>query len=120
MSPMEADMIRATLRLFALFFVLTLAVAPLAEAQGGFSQAVLEVSSTVGETRRNVDGQLYEGRVVATIRDGDGDPRNFTANDRIDFAIGPRGRPATLQFSGEAPEFEAWASERAPALLAIL
>ena len=111
---------RATHRLFALFFVHTFAIAPFAEALGGLSQAVLEVSSTVGDTRRNVDGQLYEGRVVATIRDRDGDPRNFTGNDRIDFAIGPRGGPAALQFSGEAPEFEAWARENASALLGIL
>ena len=113
-------MIRATLRLFALFFIHSLAFAPFAQAQGGLSQAVLEVSSTVSESRRFVDGQLYEGRIVATIRDRDGDAGNFAGNDRIDFAIGPRGRPATLQFSGEAPEFEAWAMENAPALLAIL
>ena len=113
-------MIRATLRLFALFFVQILAIASLAEAQGGLSQAVLEVSSTVGDSRRNVDGQLYEGRIVATISDRDGDPRNFIGNDRINFAIGPRGQAATLRFSGEAPEFEAWARENASALLGIL
>jgi hypothetical protein len=118
---MEADMTRATLRLFPFFLVHILAIAPLAEAQGGLSQAVLEVSSTVGDSRRNVDGQLYEGRIVATIITGDdGNPRNFTGNDRINFAIGPRGQAATLRFSGEAPEFEAWARENAPALLAIL
>ena len=113
-------MLRATLRLFALFFVQILAITSLAEAQGGLSEAVLEVSSTVGDSRRNVDGQLYEGRIVATISDRDGDPRNFTGNDRINFAIGPRGQAATLRFSGEAPEFEAWARENASALLAIL
>ena len=113
-------MIRATLRLFVPFFVQILATASLAEAQGGVSQAVLEVSSTVSGSRRNVDGQLYEGRIVATISDRDGDPRNFTGNDRINFAIGPRGQAATLRFSGEAPEFEAWARENASALLAIL
>jgi hypothetical protein len=113
-------MLRATPRLFALFFVQILAVAALAEAQAGLSQAVLEVPSTVGDSRRNVDGQLYEGRIVATISDRDGDPRNFIGNDRINFAIGPRGQAATLRFSGEAPEFEAWARENASALLAIL
>jgi hypothetical protein len=112
-------MIRATLRFFVTLFVQMVAVASLAEAQG-LSQAVLEVSSTVVESRRNVDGQLYEGAVVATISDRDGDPANFRDNDRINFAIGPRGGASTLQFSGDASEFEAWARQNASALLGIL
>jgi hypothetical protein len=113
-------MIRVTLRLFAILFVLTLAVTRLAEAQGGLSQAVLQVSSTVADSLRQVNGQLYEGAITATISDQDGDPANFRENDRINFAIGPRGQAASLQFSGDAPEFETWAKQNASALLAIL
>jgi hypothetical protein len=118
---MEAEMSRATLRLFVIVFVHTLAIASIAEAQGGLSRAVLEVSSTVIDSRRNVDGQLYGGRVVATISDRDGDPDNFTADDRIRFAIGPRGQAPSLVFpGGDRTEFESWARQNASALLAFL
>ena len=115
-------MLRRTLSLFAVLFVHILAVAPLAEAQGGLSQAVLQVSSTIATdgSRRNVDGQLYEGAVVATISDRDGNPENFSDDDRIRFAIGPRGHAATLDFSGNRAEFEAWARDNASALLGVL
>ena len=113
-------MIRATLRLFAILLIQIFALGSLAEAQGGLSQAVLQVSSTVADSNRLIRGQLYEGAVVATISDGDGDPGNFGASDRINFAIGPRGQVSTLQFSGDAPGFETWARQNASGLLAIL
>jgi hypothetical protein len=118
---MEADMNGATLRLFAILFVQTLAIASLAEAQG-LSQAVLEVPSTVIESRRFVDGRLYEGAIVATISDRDGDPTNFAYNDRIRFSIRPRsGQGQTLTFPGETrADFEDWARANASQLLGIL
>jgi hypothetical protein len=97
-----------------------LGVAALAEAQG-LSQAVLQVNSTVGDSNRNVDGQLYEARVVATISDRDGDAGNFRENDRITFAIGPRGQAPSLVFpDGTRTEFEDWARDNASALLGFL
>jgi hypothetical protein len=113
-------MTRTTLRLFALVFVQIFAAGSFAEAQDGLSKAVLEVSSTVDESRRQIDGRLYGGAIVATISDGDGDPTNFRQNDLIRFAIGPRGQASTMRFSGEAPAFEDWARQNASALLAIL
>lgn len=115
-------MIRTTLRLFAIFFVQSLAVASLAEAQGGLSQAVLQVSSTISVdgSHRNIDGRLYGGAVAATITNGDDNPNNFSGNDFIRFAIGPRGQATSLEFSGDAPAFEAWARDNASALLGIL
>jgi hypothetical protein len=113
-------MIRIALRVVTIVFIQILALASLAQAQGGLSQAVLQVSSTVDGSNRAVEGQLYEGAVVATISDRDGDPANFRDNDRINFAIGPRGQASTLQFSGDAPAFEAWARDNASALLGIL
>src|SRR5687767_10349985 len=113
-------MLRRTLSLFAILFVQTLAVVPVAQAQGGISQAVLQVSSTVDGSRRNIDGQLYEGAVVATITSGDDIPDNFSDGDRIRFAIGPRGQAATLNFSGNRTAFEDWARANASTLLGIL
>ena len=91
-----------------------------AEAQSGLSQAVLQLpSSTLGSVRV-VDGRLYSGSITATITDQDGDPANFASNDIVRFAIGPRGQPATLEFSGSQAAFEDWANDNADALLAVL
>ena len=112
-------MLRSISRL--LLAALYLAVhAATAEAQGGLSQAVLQLPSNLVNSIRVVDGRLYEGAITATIADRDGDPGNLQANDFIAFAIGPRGQGATMQFSGSQAEFEGWVSDNADALLAIL
>ena len=115
-------MMRATLRVFAILFVQTLTMTPLAQAQGGLSQAVLEVPWTLVDSRRFIDGSLYEGSIVATISDRDGDPNNFADIDRIRFSIRPRsGQGETLVFPGETrAEFEEWARKNASALLGII
>ncbi len=112
----------ATLRLFAVFFVQTLAITSLAEAQGGLSQAVFDVASPVVDSRRFVDARLYGGAIEAIISDRDGITDNFADIDRIRFTIRPRsGQGQALVFPGETrAEFEDWARENASALLAIL
>jgi hypothetical protein len=124
---MEADMKGVTLRLFAILFVQTLAITPLAEAQDvpdldGLSRAVLAVPSNVVESRRFVDGNLYEGTIVATISDRDGNPENFADTDRIRFTIRPRsGQGQTLVFPGETrADFEEWARANASSLFGII
>ena len=113
-------MIRIASRLVAVVVVQILAITSLAQAQGGVSQAVLQVPSTIRDSHRLIDGRLYEGAVVATISDRDGDPTNFRANDVITLAIGPRGQAATMHFTGDSPALEAWARQNASALLGIL
>jgi hypothetical protein len=112
--------------------VLSLLLGPLllaalpAHAQSGLSRAVLELPSTLAGENRQIDGRLYGGAIVATIGDRDGDAANFESTDLITFAIGPRGGPASLRFTGprasqgETEGFEAWAQRNASALLAIL
>ena len=112
-------MIRSALRL--LLALICIAVqASIAEAQGGLSQAVLQLPSSLLGSLRLVDGRLYEGTIIATIADQDGDPGNFQASDLITFAIGPRGQNPTLQFGGSQAQFEDWVRDNSDALLAIL
>lgn len=119
-------MIHHARRFFGIVFIHILAISSVAEAQDALSQAVLQLSSSIDGSHRRVNGRLYGGAVVATISDRDGDPTNFSENDRITFAIGPRGRPSTLHFTGprsttwDAQGFEEWATQNADALLAIL
>lgn len=114
-------MTRARLRLFAFSFVYTLAISPLAEAQE-LSDAVLELSSTMGDSRRDVNGRLYDGLIDATISDGDRRPENFTNDDSIRFRIRSRSRSGeSLTFpGGNRSAFEDWARENATALIGIL
>lgn len=113
-------MMRHTPRVLFILFVHIAGLAPIAQAQSGLSQAVLELPSNLLGPVRIVDGRLYGGAIAATITDRDGDPANFESNDIISFAIGPRGRAATLAFNGSQSAFEDWASANADALLAVL
>lgn len=113
-------MIRNTARLFTFLLVHIAALAAVAEAQTGLSQAVLQLPSNILGSNRIVDGRLYGGAIAATIADQDGDPGNFEPDDIIAFAIGPRGADPTLQFKGSQAAFEDWARDNADALLRVL
>ena len=114
-------MMRATLRVFAILFVQTLAITGPAQAQS-LSDAVLALSNTADASRRQIDGPLYGGAVVATISNRDNDPDNFGAEDRIRLTIRPRtGTGDALEFpGGNRAEFETWARQNASTLLGIL
>jgi hypothetical protein len=116
-------MSRNTSRLLPCLFILLIhlgALASIAEAQSGLAQAVLQLPSSTFGSVRLVDGRLYGGSITATITDQDGDPGNFVSNDVVRFAIGPRGQPFTLEFTGSQAAFEDWANDNADALLAVL
>ena len=114
-------MMRATLRVFVILFVQTLAVTGLVQAQS-LSDAVLAVTNSVNDSRRQINGPLFGGAIDATISNRDEFRDNFGAEDRIRFSIRPRtGTGTALEFpGGNRAEFETWAKENASELLGIL
>jgi len=91
-----------------------------AQDRDDLTDAILRLRRIVRGDRQDIAGQLYSGRVKATIMDHDDDPENFENEDTIDFLITAARGEESLAFQGTRDEFDDFVEHYENTLLEIL